>query len=332
MEYVWAIVLTLVVLGVSLYNYFDSKDLNQLTSTVHNNMVFSQRNRRYGAYTMRKSYNQVMLFILGGTVVLFAATMGTHYTLARGGNVPNIAKAPEILDTALLNLNTPPEEQEKTLPPTYSIKSSSGSGGESASDQEAQEEQEAEKPNDVREPERSENTGGQPKEKPATEKTNQKMITDVNDPEYYRDAGSKAVADANARAAARKQREEERKRQEELRKQGNNQNGSNGREGSIPKNQPMVDFALAGRTPYDNDIWYVRNPGYTCGKGVGGTVIVNIKVNSNGNVTEAVPHGNVSSLDPCLVEKAVEYAKKSRFNASSKPSQEGSITYKFKPQ
>ena len=96
----------------------------------------------------------------------------------------------------------------------------------------------------------------------------------------------------------------------------------------------MVQFELPNRDPYQNNMWWVRNPGYTCGYGAG-KVTVRIKVNQNGNVTMATNDPSSSyNATPCMIEKAREYALKSRFNfASSAPQlQEGIITYTYVSQ
>ena len=93
----------------------------------------------------------------------------------------------------------------------------------------------------------------------------------------------------------------------------------------------MVNYVLDGRSPHNNDIWNVRNPGYTCGQGMSGEVVVKIRVNTNGNVVYAKAISNVSGLNPCLVEQSEAYAKMSRFNTSSTDNQEGTITYRFVP-
>ncbi len=93
----------------------------------------------------------------------------------------------------------------------------------------------------------------------------------------------------------------------------------------------MVNYVLDGRTPHNNDIWHIRNPGYTCGQGMSGEVIVKIRVNTNGNVVYAKVMNDVSRLNPCLIEQAEAYAKKSRFSPSAVDNQEGTITYRFVP-
>lgn len=94
----------------------------------------------------------------------------------------------------------------------------------------------------------------------------------------------------------------------------------------------MVDWSLANRNPHQNNNWYVRNPGYTCGPGSSGRVTVHIKVNQNGDPTIATYDPALSSgASSCMIEQAIKYAKLSRFNySSSSPKlQEGTITYTF---
>lgn len=92
----------------------------------------------------------------------------------------------------------------------------------------------------------------------------------------------------------------------------------------------MVDWSLSNRNPHQNNNWYVRNPGYTCGTGSSGKVSVVIKVNQGGEVISAVP-SSTGGANGCMIEQAVKYAKLSRFNFSdSAPKiQEGTITYTF---
>lgn len=95
----------------------------------------------------------------------------------------------------------------------------------------------------------------------------------------------------------------------------------------------MVDWSLSGRNPHQNNNWYVRNPGYTCGHGSSGRVSVTIQVNQNGDVVSAIPT-STTGANACMIEQAVKYAKLSRFNysGSSPKAQQGTITYTFVSQ
>ena len=93
----------------------------------------------------------------------------------------------------------------------------------------------------------------------------------------------------------------------------------------------MVDFSLMGRAAYNNNNWYIRNPGYTCGFGSLGTVVVNIQVNSNGKVIKAKYDPSKSTnASHCMIEQAEKYASISRFNLSANGiNQTGYIRYQF---
>lgn len=92
----------------------------------------------------------------------------------------------------------------------------------------------------------------------------------------------------------------------------------------------MVSYDLNGRNAHNNNDWYVRNPGYTC-DGSNGVVIIDVKANANGDVVSAQYNAGTSKgANQCMISKALEYAKKSRFMASSKSSQQtGYIKYTF---
>jgi hypothetical protein len=96
----------------------------------------------------------------------------------------------------------------------------------------------------------------------------------------------------------------------------------------------LVDFNLPGRTAFEGNNWYVRNPGYTCGKGLG-TVYVSILVNQSGYVSRATYDPSKSkNASSCMIEQAEKYAKISRFNYSANASSPviGYIIYQFVSQ
>ncbi|WP_228530280.1 energy transducer TonB [Tamlana sp. I1] len=74
---------------------------------------------------------------------------------------------------------------------------------------------------------------------------------------------------------------------------------------------------------------YIPIPVYLCE--VNGKIVINITVNANGDVTETDVNTAASSSDnECLVERALEYAKQSRFSEdSTQKSQIGTITFMF---
>ena len=110
----------------------------------------------------------------------------------------------------------------------------------------------------------------------------------------------------------------------------NSSNNSNKFDG-----QTLVSYDLSNRFPHQNNSWNVRNPGYTCGIGANGTVVVKIRVNKNGNVIQADYDPAASrNANECMIEQAVKYAKMSRFDYSSSATetQNGKIYYSFVSQ
>lgn len=95
----------------------------------------------------------------------------------------------------------------------------------------------------------------------------------------------------------------------------------------------MVKFSLSGRTAFNGNNWYVRNPGYTCGKG-SGVVLVNVTVGRDGKVEKAIVDHAQSSGNVCMKEQAQKYALISRFSISSTApeNQTGFIRYEFVSQ
>jgi TonB family protein len=87
-----------------------------------------------------------------------------------------------------------------------------------------------------------------------------------------------------------------------------------------------ISFSLIERNAYS-----LPPPIYTCIEG--GKVVINIKVDANGYVTEADFNDKSSGTsNGCLVDNAITYALKARFSPSTKNQQIGTITYLFQPK
>lgn len=92
---------------------------------------------------------------------------------------------------------------------------------------------------------------------------------------------------------------------------------------ALAKRKTSVSYSLVGRNNYE-----LPPPIYTCLKG--GRVVINITVDALGYVIEADFNSNSSNTnDWCLVENAITYAYRARFDRSDKESQIGTITYLF---
>lgn len=84
-----------------------------------------------------------------------------------------------------------------------------------------------------------------------------------------------------------------------------------------------MHYSLVGRTHL-----YLPTPIYLCE--TGGKIVINITVDSNGDVTDTYLNSSSTSSNECLIEHAMEYAEEAKFSAdASKKSQIGSITFYF---
>jgi TonB family protein len=93
-------------------------------------------------------------------------------------------------------------------------------------------------------------------------------------------------------------------------------------EASANKNSSII-YSLKDRTDT-----YLPIPVYLCD--VNGKIVVNITVNSAGKVTDTAINTSAStSNNKCLENHALEYAKTTRFDASNKSTQLGTITFSF---
>lgn len=83
-----------------------------------------------------------------------------------------------------------------------------------------------------------------------------------------------------------------------------------------------VSFSLSNRTKVS-----LPPPVYLCE--TAGKIVVNITVNSQGQITDTYINSSSSSKNECLIDAALEYAKNAVFSAAERKSQIGSITYYF---
>lgn len=64
-----------VISAVSIYDYYSSRNWQQVTSQNRNDVVFEKRNQKYGAYTIRRDYDKRVLLIL----LSFVSSIGISY-------------------------------------------------------------------------------------------------------------------------------------------------------------------------------------------------------------------------------------------------------------
>jgi len=107
------LVIVALVAAVSIYDYFNTRTWQQVTSTVRNEAVFENRNKKYGAFVIRRDYNRnfilILLGMIGGVGVIYAAT-----SLTRGGASAEIrVKVPDAPTTIPVDIPKKKEEQPK---------------------------------------------------------------------------------------------------------------------------------------------------------------------------------------------------------------------------
>ena len=89
------------------------------------------------------------------------------------------------------------------------------------------------------------------------------------------------------------------------------------------KTKSTLTYSLKGRT-----LGYYNIPRYLCERG--GKIVVSIRVNASGHVTDATINGSSSSDNQCLIDSAIAYAKSVQFDSSERNDQLGTITFLFK--
>jgi len=122
---------------------------------------------------------------------------------------------------------------------------------------------------------------------------------------------------------AERVKELKKKRQEAKQKLGEKDAQKKEFTNNLSKRRTSVSYSLVNRNNFR-----LPPPIYTCIEG--GKVVVNIEVDSSGNVIDADFNSRSSGTsNGCLVDNAIEYALKAKFSSDSKASQKGTITYLF---
>jgi protein TonB len=76
-------VIVALVTGFSLLDYLTARKWQQVTSNTRNEVVFAHRNKAYGAYVLRSSYNKRMVMIMAGLVLFAALSFGVSELIKR---------------------------------------------------------------------------------------------------------------------------------------------------------------------------------------------------------------------------------------------------------
>ncbi|WP_051210014.1 energy transducer TonB family protein [Gelidibacter mesophilus] len=104
---------------------------------------------------------------------------------------------------------------------------------------------------------------------------------------------------------------------------GNNSTNNLANNSALNTNS-SVSYSLVNRKDK-----HLPPPVYLCEES--GKIVINITVDSSGEVTDAYLNSSSTSKNACLIESALQYANEARFSPdASKTKQIGSITYFFK--
>lgn len=309
-------ILFILIIVFSLYQYVDNSEWEEFHAK-NFKTIFEHRNKRYGAYQIRNRQPVIMTYVLLGVVLLgvlavYAKTIVDNY---EGLNAMTFSDVSDTTQFTLSNQNV-----EETPPSQFNYQGENGDGLPEAKDGGEKREDNPESTEPSSKP--------QPKPEQAKPRTPEESIQDFEKKQFEMAGG------AAEREKIQKEMEKRQKEREEKKRQQQKQEGGNG--GNVGSNtgvqgKTLAEWNMNGRKPHQNNPDYIKIPGYMCGKGVNEKIVVKVKVNSNGDVYWAqsqAPEG----ANPCCVEQAMNYAKKSRFEYAATPIQEGTITYYFKAQ
>lgn len=90
---------------ISIYDYYTSRSWQQVTSTSRNELVFSERNKDYGAYQIRHNYDRNLIVIVFGLALSIALTYGTYVFVK---SLPVVEDVLTPFDTTPFTIVAPP--------------------------------------------------------------------------------------------------------------------------------------------------------------------------------------------------------------------------------
>lgn len=307
-------ILFILIILFSLYQYVDNSEWEEFR-TKNFNTIFKHRNKSYGAYQARNSQPVVLMYITFGLIALGIISVYAKVIVNNYEGTSSMVFS-EVSDTTQFTLSN--QNVVETPPSQFNYAGENGDGLPQAKDG-------GERRQDNPETTKS---SSEPQKVPEKAKNPEQSIYDF-EKELFASTGEEAK-----REKIRKDDEKRKKEQEEKKRQQQKQDGGNG--GNIGSNsgvqgKTLAEWNMNGRQPHQKNPDYIKIPGYMCGKGVNEKIVVKVKVNSNGDVYWAQSQAPAGA-NPCCVEQAISYAKRSRFEYSATPIQEGTITYFFKAQ
>lgn len=312
--YILFSIILVVVLGFSVNEYLFSKRIDTSSFTISDN-------KRYGVNALRQTYAKVMSTILLSFLVGILAL--TYVYKQEYANYQPIEKARvEIHDSIFMNLEAPPITPIQTINGDFKITKETGADAKESDISEKS----LENPKDRQDQVTSDEGNKSTKEAKKTKKSSGEQAVYDLEKELYESSGGAAK-----REKMRQEMEEKRKLRSQQAQQGQAGQAGGTSNSSAKKGKALVSWELGTRTPHNNDRSNIGVPSYTCEQGSTGVVVISIKVDALGNVVDAKVRSKSSDSSPCIVEQSLKYAKLSRFNSSSKSTEEGTIEYTFVP-
>jgi protein TonB len=102
------VLIAILILGISLYDYLTGRNWDHSTSSIRNEMVFENRNKKYGAYELRKGYPKRMLLIMVGFLLVTGTLFGSYVLIEKWPQ--KVELKDKIVDTTI-SLKMPPERK-----------------------------------------------------------------------------------------------------------------------------------------------------------------------------------------------------------------------------
>lgn len=106
------------VVAVSLYDYFTTRRWQLITSVSRNELVFEGRNKEYGAYVIRRDYDKRMMIIMFSLIGFIGLTYGTYEIIK---HLPKDKVEAPPVDTSTFAVAAPPIDEEVPPPPPEDI-------------------------------------------------------------------------------------------------------------------------------------------------------------------------------------------------------------------
>jgi outer membrane biosynthesis protein TonB len=301
-----------IIVSISLIEFLDRSEWEELEEK---NAVRLTTNRAYGAYKLRTQQSFLVVMIILGICAILAVYLGAR-AVSFGGpdNSKVLDKSSQYVDTTQFALDM--ENQVDEAPPSAFNQSGANGDGLPQAREGSQEVSDRPDRTSDREPKPEKPKKLTPEEE--AKAFEQSLFADAPG-----NAKRKEILDKRA-----KEIEEEKKRAKEKATAG----GTGAPAGTKTSNQGNVSVTWIfsdNRKAFEDNDRNVPPPAYTCGNEVDATVKVKIKVDGAGKVVEATVISSTSE-NGCIKENARKYAFKSRFDLSSKESQEGTIIYRYK--